>query len=171
MVIPRMRARVVCTLCEMMLTFEPTSALSSVDLPALGAPIRATKPQCVLVSCPPSCAFGSAIKLVRRHTDTREHGGGGGLFGSAFGISQTFSRRPVRQYDGDTELRIVMRTRPRKLAIGRRRQAARLCPFLQHGFRIAQRTQRFEHALFPEKRMLKPLRPLDRKSTRLNSSH
>src|SRR6185436_4336138 len=147
MVIPRIRARVVCTLCEMMLTFEPTRALSSVDLPALGAPIRATKPHCVLLSCPLS---GSAIKLVRRHADTREHGGGGGLFGRAFGISQTFSRRPIRQYDCNTELRIVMRTRTGKLTIGGRRQPARLRPFLQHGFRIAQRPQRLEHALFPE---------------------
>src|SRR5215475_5738473 len=134
MAIPRIRARVVCTFCEMMLTFEPTKALSKVDFPALGAPIRATKPHFVLLSCALSCAFGSAIKLVRRHTDTRKHGGGGGLFGSAFGISQTFGRRPVRQYNGNTEFRIVMRTRPRKFAIGRCRQTARLCPFLQHGF-------------------------------------
>src|SRR5215813_6774448 len=109
----------------MMLTFEPTNALSSVDLPALGAPIRATKPQCVWLSC----AFGSAIELVRRHADTREHGGGGGLFGGAFGISQSFGRRPIRQYDGNPELRIVVRAGPGKLTIGRRRQAARLRPF------------------------------------------
>src|SRR4029078_3997633 len=121
MVIPRIRARVVCTLCEMMLTFEPTRALSSVDLPALGAPIRATKPHCVLLSCPLS---GSAIKLVRRHTDTREHGGGGGLFGSAFGISQTFSRRPVRQYNRDTELPLCMRARSPHIALRRVRVAS-----------------------------------------------
>ena len=42
---PRMSARVVCTLRETMVTLEPTSALSKVDLPALGAPISATKPQ------------------------------------------------------------------------------------------------------------------------------
>ena len=42
---PRIRARVVCTLRETMVTLEPTSALTSVDLPTLGAPISATKPQ------------------------------------------------------------------------------------------------------------------------------
>lgn len=42
---PRISARVVCTLRETMVTLEPTSALTSVDLPTLGAPISATKPQ------------------------------------------------------------------------------------------------------------------------------
>ena len=45
MAMPRISARVVCTLRETMVTLAPTSALSSVDLPALGAPISATKPQ------------------------------------------------------------------------------------------------------------------------------
>ena len=40
-----MSARVVCTLCETIVTLVPTSALISVDLPTLGAPISATKPQ------------------------------------------------------------------------------------------------------------------------------
>ena len=42
---PRISARVVCTLRETMVTLEPTSALTSVDLPTFGAPISATKPQ------------------------------------------------------------------------------------------------------------------------------
>ena len=42
---PRTCERVVCTLRDTMETFAPTSALSSVDLPALGAPMSATKPQ------------------------------------------------------------------------------------------------------------------------------
>ncbi len=41
---PRTAVRVVCALRETMETFEPTSALSSVDLPAFGAPMSATKP-------------------------------------------------------------------------------------------------------------------------------
>jgi len=77
---PRIKARVVCTLCETIVTLEPTSALRSVDLPALGAPIRATKPQLV----PLSGEGVSTIKLIRRHADTREHGGSGGLFGGPF---------------------------------------------------------------------------------------
>jgi hypothetical protein len=36
--------RVVCTLCETIDTLAPTSWLTSVDLPALGAPISATNP-------------------------------------------------------------------------------------------------------------------------------
>src|SRR5215472_18631311 len=40
-----MRFRVVCGFGEMMASFSPTSALSSVDLPALGRPRIATKPE------------------------------------------------------------------------------------------------------------------------------
>ena len=88
---PRISARVVCTLCEMMLTLEPTNALRSVDLPVLGAPIRAMKPQLVSLLC----VWASVIKLVRRHADACEHGGSGRLFGSAFGVSEPFRRRPI----------------------------------------------------------------------------
>jgi hypothetical protein len=42
---PVMRWRVVCALREVMLIFCPTSALSSVDLPTLGRPTMATRPQ------------------------------------------------------------------------------------------------------------------------------
>ena len=42
---PRSSVRVVCTLCETIATLVPTRALISVDLPTLGAPISATKPQ------------------------------------------------------------------------------------------------------------------------------
>jgi hypothetical protein len=39
---PRTRARVVCTFGETIDTFAPTRRLSRVDLPAFGAPTRAT---------------------------------------------------------------------------------------------------------------------------------
>ena len=42
---PVMRWRVVCALREVMLIFWPTKALSRVDLPTLGLPTMATKPQ------------------------------------------------------------------------------------------------------------------------------
>ena len=45
MAMPRTRARVVWALCVTMETFAPTSAFTSVDLPALGAPMTAAKPQ------------------------------------------------------------------------------------------------------------------------------
>ena len=44
MATPRIRARVVCTLCVTIETLAPTIWLVSVDFPALGSPIRATKP-------------------------------------------------------------------------------------------------------------------------------
>src|SRR5580704_329521 len=40
-----MRFRVVCGLGEMIASFSPTSALSKVDLPALGRPRMHTKPE------------------------------------------------------------------------------------------------------------------------------
>ena len=42
---PRMRLRVVCGLCVTMASFSPTSAFSSVDLPALGRPMMETNPE------------------------------------------------------------------------------------------------------------------------------
>src|SRR5262249_46463765 len=48
--IPRMIERVVCTLWLTIETLVPTRRLIKVDLPALGAPISATKPQRVGVS-------------------------------------------------------------------------------------------------------------------------
>ena len=42
---PRTCVRVVCTLRETIEILAPTSWFSSVDLPAFGAPISATKPQ------------------------------------------------------------------------------------------------------------------------------
>src|SRR5215467_7979398 len=41
---PRSERRVVCGLLEVMLSFWPSSAFCSVDLPTLGRPIRATAP-------------------------------------------------------------------------------------------------------------------------------
>src|SRR5262247_4075324 len=41
---PRMRVRVVCGFDETAAICSPTSALSKVDLPALGRPMRAAKP-------------------------------------------------------------------------------------------------------------------------------
>ena len=58
-----------------------------------------------------------------------------------------FGRRALRQLDRDAEFRIVMRARALDLAVGRRRQAAPLRPFLQHGLRVAQRPRRRAHPL------------------------
>src|SRR5260370_1190251 len=106
---PRNSARVVCTLCETMATLVPTSALISVDLPTLGAPINATQLQ----------RGSSATDAVRLHAAAREHGGGGGLPGGALGAAEPFRRRQVRELDGDAELGIVIRPLALDLAIGR----------------------------------------------------
>ena len=58
---PRMRARVVCTLWVTIATFDPTSRLTSVDLPAFGAPIMATNPQ--RVGSVRSVWFGMEFRL------------------------------------------------------------------------------------------------------------
>jgi hypothetical protein len=39
-----MALRVVCGLSDVMATFEPTSALTRVDLPTFGLPVTQTKP-------------------------------------------------------------------------------------------------------------------------------
>ena len=91
---PRTSARVVCTLCVTIETLAPTSALTSVDLPALGAPISATKPQRVASAC----GAGSAIERVRGlDAFARQHGGGGGLLGRALGAAEAFRRRELGQ--------------------------------------------------------------------------
>src|SRR5437763_8970264 len=78
---PRIRARVVCTLRETMVTLEPTSALTSVDLPTLGAPISATKPQAVSAGAP------GAVSTVIAAADAFafDHHGGRDLLGGALG--------------------------------------------------------------------------------------
>ena len=50
---PRTVERVVCALRVTIETFSPTSALMRVDFPALGAPMRATKPQRVVAHVAP----------------------------------------------------------------------------------------------------------------------
>src|SRR5215472_16783447 len=142
MTMPRISARVVCTLRETMVTLEPTSALTSVDLPTLGEPIRATKPQRVGPSA-------SAVIAAAGDAFALDHDAGRDLFGRALAAADPFGRRQTRQIDRDAELRIVMRTGPLDLAINRRRQALALRPFLQHRLRIAQRLPRLLHPLGP----------------------
>src|SRR5262245_65888921 len=117
---PRSNARVVCTLCETIATLLPTSALISVDLPTLGAPISATKPQRVS-SRPPL----SAIEAVRLHARADQHGGGSRLLGGAFRAAEPLRRRQMGKLDSDAELGIVVGALALDLPIPRRRQSAR----------------------------------------------
>ena len=145
---PRISARVVCTLRETIVTLEPTSALTSVDLPTLGAPISATKPQRVAAGGVAS-AQGSSVIAAAADAFARDHHGGRDLFGRALAAADAFGRRQPRQIHRDAELRIVMRPGAFDLAIDRRRQALALRPFLQHGLGIAQRPPRLAHPLGP----------------------
>ena len=133
---PRTSARVVCTLRLTIVTFEPTSALVSVDLPAFGAPISAMKPQRVAGPRQP-------VASSDPFTPSRVS------IAAAAACSAARLERPMpsagsrsAHIDRDAEFRIVVRAGALHLAIGRRRQAAPLRPFLQHGLRIAQRPRR-----------------------------
>src|SRR4030088_3847424 len=119
--LPRISARVVCTLRETIVTLEPTSALTSVDLPTLGAPISATKPQRVAAGAASSGV--SSIIATSADAFARNHYGGCDLFGSPLAAADTFGRRQTRQIDGKRKLRIMMLTRAFHLAVKRDPQA------------------------------------------------
>src|SRR5258707_14628680 len=86
---PRISARVVCTLRETIVTLEPTSALTSVDLPTLGAPISATKPHLVAGG---AASSGEASVIAAANALARDHRGGCGLFGGALAAAGALSR-------------------------------------------------------------------------------
>jgi hypothetical protein len=62
MAMPRTMARVVCTLWLTIDTLAPTRRLTSVDLPALVAPISATKPE--RVAAPSAAAVSTVSSLI-----------------------------------------------------------------------------------------------------------
>src|SRR6516162_9816361 len=132
---PRISARVVCTLRETMVTLEPTSALTRVDLPTFGAPIRATKPQRVVGTG--ESARSLSVIAAAADAFALDHHGGRDLLGGALAAANPLGRRQPRQIDGHAELRIVMRPGAFDLAIDRRRQALALRPLLQHRLGIA----------------------------------
>src|SRR5882762_2753417 len=139
---PRISARVVCTLRETIVTLEPTRALTRVDLPTLGAPISATKPQRVAAGAP-SARRLSVIAAAADAFALDHHGG------RALAAADAFRRSEPRQIHRDAELRIVMRPGALDLPVDRGRQALALRPFLQHRLGIAQRPSRPLHALGP----------------------
>src|SRR5580693_332744 len=144
---PRISARVVCTLRETMVTLEPTSALTSVDLPTLGAPISATKPQRVAAGA--AWSAGSSVIAAAADAFARNHHRRRDLFSRTLAAADAFGRREPRQIHRHAELRIVMRPGALDLMIDRRRQSLALRPFLQHGLGIAQRPPRLVHPLGP----------------------
>src|SRR5665647_2959066 len=102
---PRISARVVCTLRETIVTLEPTSALTSVDLPTLGAPISATKPQRVaggMTGGLPSSGISSVI-AAPTYAFALDHHGRRDLFGRALAAADTFGRLQSRQIHRDAK--------------------------------------------------------------------
>ena len=124
---PRMRVRVVCTLWVTIETLAPTIRFSSVDLPAFGSPISATNPQRVasrVMPRPPAAPAAprpppAAPRASRPPAPRRR----------ARPSSRT-STEKTGAWSGPSRSRST---------IGRRRQAARLRPFLQRGLGVAAR--------------------------------
>ena len=87
---PRTGIRVVCTLWLTIETLLCTSALISVDLPALGAPISAMKPQRLAPSW--SCVSGIGANPLSCQEFRRCR-----LLGCAFGAAAAFRRLVLRQ--------------------------------------------------------------------------
>src|SRR3954470_6102472 len=156
---PRTGARVVCTLRETIETFEPTSALSRVDLPAFGTPISAVNPQRVrapsgsrssgsrlsgsrlsgsrLSGSRLSGSIRSAMPRLLPHALAKEKVLRGVLFRRAL-------RRPLAQrgFDGvdpggDAEHGRMVRSRALDHVVGRGRKPPPLRPLLQGRLRVA----------------------------------
>src|ERR1700737_3840713 len=144
---PRISARVVCTLRETIVTLEPTRALTSVDLPTLGAPISATKPQRIATGA--ASSGSSSIIAAAADAFARDHHGRRDLFGGALAAADALGRRQARQIHSNAKLRIGMRPGALDFAIDRCRQPLALRPFLQHRLGIAQRPPRLAHPLGP----------------------
>src|SRR5258708_25072348 len=132
--IPRMLARVVCTLGVTMVTLLPTIALTRVDFPTFGAPMMATKPQrCEPVSCGASSEVPS-ISTGCFHLDARlapsfdalldalsgQHGSGGGLLGGTLRAPHALGRGVFSEVHGDQEFRVMVRAGAGDLAAGGR---------------------------------------------------
>src|SRR5579871_824532 len=124
--IPSTRRRVVCALGETMEIFAPITRLSSVDLPVLGAPIKATKPQ----------RSPSATALTPQAAQQKARGIG---FRRPPGAAAALRRIVARQADFHVEDGIMGRPFTSDQTIGGQGQTLSLRPFLQRGFCILGR--------------------------------
>src|SRR5919108_5881582 len=143
-VIPRIRRRVVWTLAVTIETLVPTRRLSSVDLPTLGAPRIAIKPQ-RRSAC--SATGGSGIGRCQ----ARQQLLGGRLLGRPLGAGDGAARLEAGKRYRDVEAWRVRRPRHGGDLIGRQAKAAALGPFLQRSLGIARRHW---HRLQPRQPML-----------------
>ena len=133
---PSTRWRVVCGLSVTMLSFSPTSAFSSVDLPTFGRPTIATKPQRP-VGCL-SAAHRSAPRASPRRLPAPL--GGGSVLDRSYGHSSLEPR--------NSTMNVCSWSRPctAVTAYDGKRQPPALQPLLQPCFRILER-RRIRQAL------------------------
>src|SRR5580700_1253904 len=110
MAMPRTNVRVVCTFGVTMEILAPTSALAKVDLPTLGAPISATKPQRVIGSAGAAWTSSSAIAPFGLDALAGQHDGGGRLLGGALGTAGAFGGRETGQLHGNPKFRTMIGT-------------------------------------------------------------
>ena len=115
-------------------TFEPTSALISVDLPAFGAPIRATKPQRV--------ALTFALQRSRKACAAA-------CSAARLELAAPRLRLVARKHDAHDELRRVGRAAARDLLIVRRREARAPAPIPASRSWRRARARRPRHARAP----------------------
>ena len=157
MAIPRIRVRVVCTLWVTIETLAPTIRFRSVDLPAFGSPISATSPQRVTPRPPAAPAAPPAAACCA----------------ARFDAARASARAAVLEPHLDREDRRVVRPLPVEVDIGRRRQPARLRPFLQRGLGVAPDRAHRRDPLAPgaqdqPPRRLEPAVEIDRGDHRLH---
>ena len=119
-------------------TLAPTSRFSSVDLPALGAPISATKPQRVAVRPGLRHERSSDIRLAAAACSA-----------ARLDLPLACCRALAGDPDLDREGRIVRRAGRFHHLIDGQRQAGRLGPFLQRRLGVLRRAARRRRAAPP----------------------
>ena len=129
---PRTGARVVCTLCETIATLAPTRELTSVDLPALGAPITATKPQRRFASFSARHSWTAAPRTPSRSSSARAAACSAARLEAPFAAGRRLAHNA---YLGG-EVRCVIGAVALDLDVLRQRQPVALRPFLQRRFGI-----------------------------------
>ncbi len=153
---PRTMARVVCTLWVTIDTLAPTSWLTSVDLPALGAPISATKPERVCRCGDRSLSLVVLLRPARRRRSQRAWPCGG-LFGDALGAARAACLgRAADTATVTVKTRVVVRAdRSRSRVDLACRGRLRVRPFLQFGLGVAPGRFAALHRVLPQKRWMK----------------
>src|SRR5581483_6916586 len=132
---PRTGLRVVCTLWLTIDTLAPTSRLTSVDLPAFGAPITAMKPQRVSPA-------GAGSLMGPPHALARQQRSGGSLLGGALARPLTARRLGALDAHFGGEARGMVGAFTADLHVLRQVAALALGPFLPRRLGIRRRGRR-----------------------------